>query len=93
MDPIAFDENYGTTEFLNPLSQQMVQNFSWSFNKYYRNNIASFRSRKVENIFVAENYLHGRRGVGFFLKLADGTVYHSCCGKGFDKNMIYNYVP
>lgn len=90
-DGVPIETKHGIENFLSPISQKMVENFSHTFNPYWRTNIE--RQRRVEKVFVARNWLHGRPGVGFFCLLDDKTIFHTCCGKGCDKNMINNYKP
>lgn len=90
-EKLPLDKKHGITEFLNPLSQRMVENFSYSFNSYFRDTILP--NRRVQRIFVAKNWLHDRPGIGFFCVLDDNTIYHTCCGRGCDKDMVNHYKP
>ena len=71
-------QRHGINEFINLLGETQIKNFLHHFNGYFRTNIEP--RHRITNIFVAGNHLHGRFGVGFFLCLDDGSIYHGCCG-------------
>ena len=69
----------GTTidEFLPRFGRIQVCNWAHSFNPFFRNQIE--RNYDIKNCFVAENFLHKYKGLGFFLVLTDDSIFHVCC--------------
>ena len=76
-----------TDYFLAPYPTLQVVAFLYTLNKSFRDLLE--RKHAVTDIFVANNDLHGRPGIGFFLWLDNDTIFHGSCGCGNVKREHY----
>ena len=63
--------------YIDPVQERQVVAFVHSFSPYFRE---IERTRKVNRVYVAHNFIHKRVGHGFIFELSDGSLFHGCVG-------------